>query len=103
MERAVKRDEGNFTPDSTQLVPLLADMLAMKQGALRDLAQALQVASDALQPLADRRPVSGPAQRALVTIALVSLGQAAEALVELEIIAGETGAGSLRRQLEPEQ
>ncbi len=101
MGKAVKRDEGNCTPDSAELVPLLADMLAMKQGALRDLAQALQVASDALQPLADRRPVSGPAQRALVTIALVSLGQAAEALDELEIIAGETGAGSLRRQLEP--
>jgi hypothetical protein len=76
-------------------------MLAIKQGALRDLAQALQVANDALQPLADRRPVSGPAQRALVTIALVSIGQAAEALDALEDIAGETEVEILRRQLEP--
>ena len=101
MGRGVKTKEEHWALDSVKLLPLLAEMLAMKQGAMRDLAQALQVASDALQPLADRRPVSGPAQRALVTIALVSLGQAAEALGELEIIAGETGVDSLRRQLEP--
>lgn len=94
-------DEGSRGANEIELMPLLAEMLAIKQGALRDLAQALQVANDALQPLADRRPVSGPAQRALVTIALVSIGQAAEALDALEDIAGETGVEILRRQLEP--
>ena len=69
------------------LLPLLAELLAVKQDALRDLLQAVQVSSDALQPLVDRRPVSGPAQRALVTIALMSLGQAAEAIEELEVVA----------------
>ncbi len=98
MGRDVTRDKGGRVPDEPQLIPLLAELLAMKQGALRDLAQAVQVASDALQPLADRRPVSGPAQRALVTIALVSLGQASEALEELEVVVRESGANITRQE-----
>ena len=76
------------------LLPLLAELLTVKQDALRNLLQAVQVASDALQPLADKRPVSGPAQRALVTIALMSLGQAAEAIEELEVGAEKTKRSS---------
>lgn len=78
------------TTEAGALLPLLAELLAVKQDALRDLLQAVQVASDALQPLADKRPVSMPAQRALVTIALMSLGQAAEAIEELEVVAEKT-------------
>ena len=78
------------TAEGGALLPLLAELLAVKQDALRDLLQAVQVASDALQPLADKRPVSVPAQRALVTIALMSLGQAAEAIEELEVVAEKT-------------
>ena len=78
------------TAEGGVLLPLLAELLAVKQDALRDLLQAVQVASDALQPLADKRPVSVPAQRALVTIALMSLGQAAEAIEELEVVAEKT-------------
>lgn len=87
-------------PNDAGLVPLLAELLGVKQGALRDLAQAVQVASDALQPLVDRKPVSGPAQRALVTIALVSLGQAAEALEELNGVVGKAKV-ALPREQEP--
>lgn len=64
-----------------------AAQLVIKQEALRNLAQAVQVAQDALRPLSDSRPVSGPAQRSLVTIALMSLGQASAALEELEAVA----------------
>lgn len=88
-----------FSPaDDTHLVALLMELLGMKQGALRDLAQAVQVANDALRPLADRKPVSGPAQRALVTIALVSLGQASAALGELDVVVRESGANITREE-----
>lgn len=80
------------------LVSLLADLLAMKQDALRDLYQAVTVATDALQPLTDSRPVSGAAQRALVTIALVSLGQAAEALEDLQVVAKQMTTKPTRQQ-----
>ena len=73
--------------DSAALVALLAEQVGMKREALRSLVQAIQVAQDALEPLANNRPVSGPAQRSLVTIALMSLGQAWEALAELEVVA----------------
>ncbi|MCA9868489.1 MAG: hypothetical protein KIS95_14435 [Anaerolineae bacterium] len=78
------------------LLPLLAELLAVKQDALRNLLQAVQVASDALQPLADKRPVSVPAQRALVTIALMSLGQAARAIEELEVVARDVKVNVMR-------
>lgn len=80
------------------LLNLLAELLATKQDALRDLRQAVQVANDALQPLADRKPVSVPAQRSLVTIALMALGQADEALEELGVVAKESGAYFTRRE-----
>lgn len=79
--------------DQGPLLALLAESLAMKRESLRELVQAIEVAGDALQPLAENKPVSGPAQRALVTIALMSLGQAREALKELEAVAAvETAA-----------
>ncbi len=80
------------------LLGLLADLLATKQDALRDLSQAVQVASDALQPLAEKKPVSVAGQRALVTIALMSLGQATEALEALGIVVKESGAYFTRRE-----
>lgn len=73
---------------SDALLTVLNEMLAMKQEALRSLKQAVEVAKDALLPLSENRPLSGPAQRALVTIALMSLGQADEALEELDGVAG---------------
>lgn len=73
--------------DLAALATMLAEQVGMKREALRNLHQAVQVAQDALQPLADNKPVSGPAQRALVTIALMSLGQAWEAITELEVVA----------------
>lgn len=79
-----------FGPDEVAIIRLMAEQLALRHEALRDLAQAIQVARDALQPLADSRPVSGPAQRALVTMALMSLGQASAAVEELDIVARET-------------
>lgn len=79
-----------FGSDEVEIIRLLAGELAIKHEALRNLAQAIQVARDALQPLADNRPVSGPAQRALVTVALMSLGQASGAIDELEDVARET-------------
>lgn len=90
MEQGAMREE---TPvvDMTALAVLLAEQaaqLTVKHEALRNLAQAIQVAQDALRPLADNRPVSGPALRSLVTIALMSLGQASEAVEELEEVAG---------------
>ena len=91
-------DAGFRATDDALLVELLVELLGMKQGALRDLAQAVQVANDALRPLAEKRPVSGPAQRALVTIALVSLGQASEALEELEVVVRESGANITRQE-----
>ena len=69
------------------LLTALARQAALKHEALRDLAQAIQVAQDALQPLADNRPVSGPAQRAMIVIALMSLGQASEAVADLDDVA----------------
>lgn len=84
--------------DVDALLPLLADMVAMKQEAIRSLVQAVLVAKDALQPLADNRPVSGPAQRALVTIALMSLGQASDALAELEVVMKEMETVHITRQ-----
>ena len=88
--------------DTDALLLVLADLLALKQGALRDLMQARKVANDALQPLAGNRPVSGPAQHALVTIALMSLGQASDALEELEVVVKESGVVNITRQ-EPVQ
>ena len=79
-----------FGPNEAAIIRLMAEQLALRHEVLRDLAQAIQVARDALQPLADSRPVSGPAQRALVTMALMSLGQASAAVEELEIVARET-------------
>lgn len=79
-----------FGPNEEALIRAMAEALALRHEALRDLAQAIQVARDALQPLADNRPVSGPAQRALVTMALMSLGQASEAIDELTVVARET-------------
>lgn len=94
MGKAVEwRGEATRNPAETgALLALLAEMLAVKQEAMRDLSQAIDVARDAMQPLADNRPVSGPAQRALVTIALMSLGQASEALNELEGVMQESEA-----------
>lgn len=83
------------TGTDAQLVAVLAEQAAVKQEAVRDLVRAIEVAQDALQPLADNRPVSGPALRALVTIAVVSLAQAREALVALEAIAPPAEAGSM--------
>ena len=77
--------------ESAALVALLAEQVALKHESLQSLFQAIAVARDALQPLADNRLVSGPAQRSLVTIALMSLGQAAEALMELESVVTRTG------------
>ena len=65
------------------LLAVLVELLDMKQEAFRDLGRALVVARDTLQPLADNKPLSGPAQRALVTMALMSLSQASAALDEL--------------------
>lgn len=86
MDRVAEAGD-TFGPNEAAVVRLLAEAAAVKYEALRDLSQAIAVARDALQPLADNRPVSGPAQRALVTMALMSLGQAAEAIRELEVVA----------------
>lgn len=83
------------TGTDAQLVAVLAEQAAVKQEAVRDLVRAIEVAQDALQPLADNQPVSGPALRALVTIAVVSLAQAREALVALEAIAPPAEVGSV--------
>ena len=97
MDSAVaEKGRGNVAEPGT-LLALLAELLAMKRESLRELGQAIEVAGDALQPLADNQPVSGPAQRALVTIALMSLGQAREALKELEVVA-ERNADNLARK-----
>lgn len=81
MERAVEnRNVPTEMAEGGALLPLLA----------------VQVASDALQPLADKRPVSVPAQRALVTIALMSLGQAARAIEELEVVARDVKVNVMR-------
>lgn len=85
-------------PGVDALLALLAEMLAMKQEAIRSLVQAILVARDALQPLADNRPVSGPAQRALVTIALMSLGQASDALAELEVVMQRSESVNITKQ-----
>ena len=87
MESAKAKKELLRVAESATLLALLAELLAMKRESLRELVQTIEVAGDALQPLADSKPVSGPAQRALVTIALMSLGQAREALKELEAVA----------------
>ena len=79
-----------FGSDEVEIIRAMAQALALRHEALRDLAQAIQVTRDALQPLADNRPVSGPAQRALVTMALMALGQASEAIDELEDVARDT-------------
>ncbi len=77
--------------DAVRLAALLAEQLALRGEALRNLAQALEVACDALAPLAAAaRPISGPALRSLVTIALMALGQAGEAVEELEVVATQT-------------
>ena len=97
MERAVEnRNVPTEMAEGGALLPLLAELLAVKQDALRNLLQAVQVASDALQPRADKRPVSVPAQRALVTIALMSLGQAARAIEELEVVARDVKVNVMR-------
>lgn len=83
------------TGTDAQLVAVLAEQAAVKQEAVRDLVRAIEVAQDALQPLADNQPVSGPALRALVTIAVVSLAQAREALVALEAIVPPAEVGSV--------
>lgn len=81
MERAVEnRNVPTEMAEGGALLPLLA----------------VQVASDALQPLSDKRPVSVPAQRALVTIALMSLGQAARAIEELEVVARDVKVNVMR-------
>lgn len=93
------RGEATREPSETgPLLVLLAEMLAVKQEALRNLIQAVLVAQDALRPLAANRPVSGPAQRALVTIALMSLGQASEALEELEVVMEKSEAVNITNQ-----
>ncbi len=83
MTRAAQGIGGPAINDAA-LLALLADAVVMKTEARRELAQALSVARDALRPLADNVPVSGPAQRAMVTIALMALGQAQAALKALE-------------------
>ncbi len=77
------------------VVAVLAEQAAVKQEAVRDLVRAIEVAQDALEPLAGNQPVSGPALRALVTIAVVSLAQAREALVALGAIVPPAEAGSV--------
>lgn len=79
------------------LLSTLMELLDVKQEAFRDLGRALVVARDTLQPLADNKPLSMPAQRALVTMALMSLSQAAEAFDELAAI-GESRDELRRRQ-----
>lgn len=79
------------------LLSTLMELLDAKQEAFRDLGRALVVARDTLQPLADNKPLSMPAQRALVTMALMSLSQAAEAFDELAAI-GESRDELRRRQ-----
>ena len=76
--------------EAVRVATLLAEPLALRGEALRSLAQALDVARDALSPLAAGRPVSGPAARSLVTIAMMALGQAVEATEELEVVATKT-------------
>lgn len=76
--------------EAARIAVLLAEQLTLKGEALRSLAQALDVARDALSPLAAGRPVSGPAARSLVTIAMMALGQAVEATEELEVVATKT-------------
>lgn len=79
------------------LLSTLMELLDAKQEAFRDLGRALVVARDTLQPLADNKPLSMPAQRALVTMSLMSLSQAAEAFDELAAI-GESRDELRRRQ-----
>jgi len=79
------------------LLSTLMELLDVKQEAFRDLGRALVVARDTLQPLADNKPLSMPAQRALVTMALMSLSQAAEAFDELAAI-GESRDELRQRQ-----
>lgn len=79
------------------LLSTLMELLDVKQEAFRDLGRALVVARDTLQPLADNKPLSMPAQRALVTMSLMSLSQAAEAFDELAAI-GESRDELRRRQ-----
>lgn len=86
----------NSQGEAVLLSPLM-ELLDVKQEAFRDLGRALVVARDTLQPLADNKPLSMPAQRALVTMALMSLSQAAEAFDELAAI-GESRDELRRRQ-----
>lgn len=77
--------QNQTSPDA--LLAVLAELLDLKQEAFKDLGRALIVAQDTLQPLAENKPLSVPAQRALVTMALMSLSQAAEAFNELSSVA----------------
>ena len=86
--------EQSEVTDYDALLALLGELLDVKQEAFGDLARAVTVAIDALRPLADNKPLSGPAQRALVTMALMSLGQAEEALEKLEVVVREVSTHS---------
>lgn len=91
------REPAVISPGQEVLVSTLLELLDVKQEAFRDLGRALDVAQDTLQPLADNKPLSLPAQRALVTMALMSLRQAADAFDQLAAM-GESRDDLNRRQ-----
>lgn len=83
MDPTRTREPAVISSGQELLVTTLMELLDVKQEAFRDLGRALDVAQDALQPLADNKPLSGPAQRALAKMALMSLRQAADAFDQL--------------------